>query len=146
LPFAFIPLPLSFSLEPGAPRRSIRRQSFHSHNFQRIGGWAGTRPQFIIKYHFSFSNFFSEVTIGDIGKIIRQFNEFQIMGGDQPRTVLADQVANLGRLPTSLPRLFVPNFLSFGSSLTYADNAIHDGSMAESRLGVKAAMIALFLY
>jgi len=36
------------------------------------------------------------VSIGDIGKIIRQFYEFLIMGGNQPGAVLTDHVAYIG--------------------------------------------------
>jgi len=36
------------------------------------------------------------MTIGDHGKFIRQFYEFQIMGGNQPGAILPDQVAYIG--------------------------------------------------
>ena len=76
--------------------RLVHRQSFHAHNFQGIGGGAGTWAQLIIKDHSAPDHILPEVTVGDVREMIRQLYEFQIMGGNQPGAVLTDQLLDVG--------------------------------------------------
>ncbi len=77
-------------------RGHINRQTFHLHDFQRIGCWAWAGAQNVIKDHMSVYDVFLEVVVFDVRQRIGQFDQFQVVRRNYSHAVLTHQGLNIG--------------------------------------------------